>query len=249
MTQYRILNSTIHSSNIKKIRIILEKRLNKKNEPRLITTFNLDFLRLTDCDLEFNEICNNSLYNLPDGFGITSLIRLKYGESINRITGNDIFPLLLDIANKNEYKIAIVGGSTEVSKKVEQKILENFNFKKDRLLCISPSNNFEQNNNENATIIAKVSAFKPNILFAALGCPRQEKWLYKNMNLFGSQVNIGIGATLDYYSGKKKRSPRIMQEIGLEWLWRLINEPTRLFSRYIFKDIPFIIKTILLRKY
>jgi exopolysaccharide biosynthesis WecB/TagA/CpsF family protein len=63
------------------------------------------------------------------------------------------------------------------------------------------------------------------------------------MNSFGSKLNIGIGATLDFFTDEKKRSPTFLQSIGLEWIWRLFNEPVRLFNRYIINDLPFYIKT------
>jgi N-acetylglucosaminyldiphosphoundecaprenol N-acetyl-beta-D-mannosaminyltransferase len=182
------------------------------------------------------------LWNLPDGIGITTLIRLNYGEKVKRITGNDIFPVLLKIANKHSLNLALVGSSEDVLIKSKEKINNKYSNLKDRVLTISPLHFFERNKDINDEVVQTINNFKPDIVLAALGCPRQEIWLWNNMNQFGSKINIGVGAVFDYYSGIKKRSPRFLQKTGLEWLWRLLSEPGRLFKRYFLLDLPYIIK-------
>ncbi len=86
-------------------------------------------------------------------------------------------------------------------------------------------------------------------MFLALGSPRQEIWLSKHKNEIGAIINVGVGSVFDYFSGKKKRCPKFLQRIKIEWLWRLLSEPNRLFKRYIINDIPFFLKTIFLKKY
>ncbi len=248
MIEFNISNIPIHYSNFDELKSLFEDVLNSANGSQLITTFNLDFLRIANEDSQFHNICRNSLYNFPDGFGITSLIKNKYKTKIKRITGNDIFPLLISLSKKNNLKVAVVGASKEVSEAVENKIKKDFSFEEDMLLCISPPQNFEINQQMNEQIVNRISAFSPSIVFAALGCPRQEKWLYENMNEFGSILNIGIGATLDYFTGAQKRSPVFIQAMGFEWFWRLINEPERLFKRYIKQDLPFFIKSYFSKK-
>jgi N-acetylglucosaminyldiphosphoundecaprenol N-acetyl-beta-D-mannosaminyltransferase len=240
---YKILGITIHSLTIENLKLFLSDLLTENNTPKLLTTFNLDFLKIANKDKEFNNICKQTLLNLPDGFGITSLIKRKYKEKIPRITGNDVFPVLIDLALKSDKRIAIIGGTNEVSRKTETILINQYGISQQNLFCYSPSYQFEKDEIENKEVIEKITDFKPDIVFAALGCPRQEKWLYKNMNSFGSKINIGIGATLDFFTGTKKRSPALLQSMGLEWLWRLFNEPTRLFKRYIVNDLPFYIKT------
>jgi len=241
---YQILGIDIHSTNLQNVKTVLESVLNSNSTPNLITTFNLDFLRITTIDPEFKNICTESLYNFPDGYGIVSIIKKKYKEKINRITGTDIFLTLIKLAKEHNKKIAIIGGSESVSQLTEQLLINQYYILSNNLLCISPEYLFEQNKNTNSSIVKKVKEFQPDIVFAALGCPRQEKWLFNNMNIFGSKINVGIGATLDFFTGKKRRSPVFLQKIGLEWLWRLMNEPIRLFERYILKDLPFFLKII-----
>ncbi len=245
---YQLNNINIYSNSINEFELDLLNIL-KENKSRQIITLNLDFLRNTKFNDEFRNICESSKLVLPDGAGITFLIRAKYNTTINRITGNDVFPLLLKIANDNNYRVALIGSTPSVLDKVEIKIKKIYRNLSHNLLCISPKYHFEKDETINLKIVNEIKSFKPDIVFTALGSPRQEIWLYKNMNLFQSKINVGVGAVFDFYSGEKKRSPIFFQNFGLEWLWRLTTEPIRLFKRYILLDLPFLIKSILLKNY
>ncbi len=244
MKIYQINKIDIHSFETDELITKLSNILLSHEKPQIITTFNLDFLRISEQNKEFLHICKNSLWNLPDGIGIIHLIKLKYKIKIKRITGNDIFPILLKQANKQLLNVALIGSSEEVLIKVREIINSKYGNLKDRLLIISPPLHFENKIDINNEVVNSIEEFKPDIVLAALGCPRQEIWLWNHMFLFGSKLNVGVGAVLDYYSGVKKRSPHFLQKAGLEWLWRLSFEPVRLFKRYILLDLPYMIKLI-----
>ncbi len=244
MKIYQINKINIHSFESDKLESKLSDILLSQEKPQIIITFNLDFLRISEKNKDFLHICKNSLWNLPDGIGITSLIRLMYKNNIARITGNDIFLILLNLANNNLLNVALIGSSEDVLDKVKEKINSEYSNLMDRLLIISPPFHFENNIDINNKVVRNIQEFKPDIVLAALGCPRQEIWLWNHMHLFGSKLNIGVGAVFDYYSGTKKRSPRFLQKAGIEWLWRLFSEPERLFNRYILLDLPYLIKLI-----
>lgn len=245
MQIFRLNSVCIHSFTISKLKEEFKDTLMSNCDPQIVTTFNLDFLRISENNEEFLRVCKNSLWNLPDGIGITSLIKLKYKKKVRRITGSDIFHMLLNIANEKNLKVSIVGSEMEVLDKVQLLVKNKYPNLTNNLKCLSPPLFFERDKTINQNIINEIAKFKPDIVFTALGCPRQEIWLNKNMDLFGSKLNIGIGAVLDYYSGIKRRSPVILQKHGMEWLWRLFNEPRRLFTRYVISDIPFYINNVL----
>jgi N-acetylglucosaminyldiphosphoundecaprenol N-acetyl-beta-D-mannosaminyltransferase len=233
---------TISSFDQNQLKQFIIKSIKENSTKNLIITLNIDFLRESKNNAMFHEICKNASIVLPDGIGVTSLINLKYKKKLHRITGNDLFALILDIANENKFKIAFVG-TTEISlKKMILKIEESYpdiNV----VYSNSPSNKFEYIKEENDNIVSELVNKKPDILLVALGCPRQEIWLDKNKEVIGACINSGIGAAFDYFSGVRKRSPKILQRIGLEWFWRLITEPRRLFKRYLINDIPFYISS------
>jgi len=232
----------IKINNIKTIGLLKEELVTilSLGKTSLLITFNLDFLRISYENEKFKEVCKNAKLVLADGIGVTLLLKLKYGKSITRITGNDIFKLLLEIANDKKLKLALVGSSQkslDMLRTKLQKIFTNI-----LLITISPPLLFETQETDNNEVIDELKSFKPDILIAALGCPRQELWLAENMKTINATINVGVGAALDFYSGIKKRAPVFLQKIGLEWLWRLVNEPKRLFRRYVINDLPFFIK-------
>jgi N-acetylglucosaminyldiphosphoundecaprenol N-acetyl-beta-D-mannosaminyltransferase len=238
MKEFVLNDIKITDSTLSEIYMKFKDFISNPSGSKLILTFNLDFLRNAGLNHEFKEVCLNSDMNLADGAGITSLIYLKYKNKIRRITGSEVFELLLQISNELHLKIALFGGSLSAVNAVKYKSLKLFPNIKD-IKAISPPRLFEEDHELNRNLIEELKIFSPNILVAALGNPRQEIWLYKYKDEIGAGINIGVGAVFDFYSGVKKRAPKIFQKSGTEWMWRLASEPRRLFKRYVVNGISF----------
>jgi N-acetylglucosaminyldiphosphoundecaprenol N-acetyl-beta-D-mannosaminyltransferase len=222
-------------------------KLLENNFPSLVVTFNLDFLRISEENDKFNDVCQKADLIVADGVGVTTLIKLKYGVKIERITGNELFSYLLELSKLRTIRYAFVGSSENALSGLKTRIQNEFpNIK--NMFFYSPPYLFEKSSEETNLLIEQLKQFKPDILFLALGCPRQEIWLYENMNTVGAKINIGVGAVFDFYSGFKRRAPLLIQKIGLEWFWRLLMEPKRLFGRYVLRDIPCWIKNAIKRR-
>jgi len=242
--KYLLDDILIYSENVENLKIKIKNILDNKIYPLQIVTLNIDFLRIANIDKVFKEICKDAHIVVPDGIGIILLLKLKYKLDISRITGNDILKIILDLSSVNKLKIAFLGSSKSTLLKIKNAIQENkLNVEVTNL--ISPPLNFEEDENLNKRVIEQLSKSKPDILFVALGCPRQEKWIDKYKDDIGFKLGIGIGAALDFFAGSKKRSPLVFQRFGMEWVWRLISEPKRLFRRYVLNDIPFFIKKVI----
>ena len=233
----------ISSMTKESLKVFFSDELLNERGNNITITFNLDFLRSTTIDKNFKEICKNAWLVVPDGVGVTSLIYLKYGEIIRRITGTDVFKTILTIAEEKHLKIALVGASNSVQKKIIRKLYEEFpNIK--IAAALSPPFHFENDENANKKVLDELITAKPDVLILALGSPRQEYWIEQNKKAIGAKLNVGVGAVFNYFSGEKTRAPKILQVIGLEWFWRLLAEPKRLFKRYVLKDIPFYFKML-----
>ncbi len=122
---YSLDKISIYGNTLAELSYKLKKMLDER-EPLQIITFNLDFYLNTKRNYEFKKICETSKLILPDGAGITSLLYFKYGKRIDRITGHDLFFLLLIIADKNKLKIALVGSTDQVLSKAQNKISQLF---------------------------------------------------------------------------------------------------------------------------
>ena len=203
-------------------------------------TLNLDFLRISESNSEFKSICRSSNIIVPDGVGVIFLLKLKYRGKIAKVTGNDIFNSCLDIANRISLKVGTVGGSeytiNELNKRIKNKY-PNINLK-----SISPKLNFETDPEVNKKVVDEMKNFSPDMLFVAMGCPRQEKWIHAHKNDVGAKINVGVGAVFDFYTGTKRRAPQIFIDLWLEWFWGMLHEPLRLGKRYLLLDVPFLIK-------
>lgn len=205
--------------------------------------FNLDVLRNCALQPKTKLLAESSTRNFIDGVGISFLIFAKYKNKFpKRITGSDIFNASLEFADRHKLRIALLGSSAS--------ILENSIFKITKSFpavviayANAPSFPFDIFSKENDEIISGLNNAQPDLLFVFLGNPKQELWILENYQKVFSKMIIPLGATLDFFSGDKKRAPKIIQFIGFEWLWRLLMEPRRLFRRYIIQDTPFLLKT------
>ncbi|MEI7812398.1 MAG: WecB/TagA/CpsF family glycosyltransferase [Ignavibacteria bacterium] len=242
---FSLSNINISYSDPRQIRdFILKELLLLQSKPVHIVTFNLDFYRIALENTGFYDLCKNADIIFPDGAGITSLIKLIYNRSIKRITGSDLLDIILLLSEQKPFKLALVGSSETALKIIRQKI--TINFPNVNLVnTISPPMFFEEDLVENMKIVCKLKDSNPDILLVALGCPRQEMWISKYKDEIGAKINIGIGGVFDFYSGLKIRSPQLLQDIGLEWLWRLSCDPVRLYKRYLIYDCPFYIKMVM----
>ena len=160
-------------------------------------------------------------YNIPDGIGTVIASKMKDGNISKRITGIDMFELIIKMASKNNLSIYLYGSKEGVASKT-QKILEQ----KDKKIKIVGCSNGYMNQKE---VLKEIKNYKPDILFVALGSPKQEEFIINNQKqLKNIKIIMPIGGTMDVISGNIKRAPEIYSKLHLEWFYRLIKEPKRI---------------------
>lgn len=201
----------------------------KSDRGHCIVTANPEMIVEAQKDAELREIINNADIVIPDGTGIVIASKIIFPKNslAQKITGID---LLYEIAEKfsDSYKIFLLGGREGVAKLTAEKLKEKF----PRVKIVGVFSGDSSEAGDNATVLA-VNAEKPDILFIAYGAPKQEKWIARNLKKMPSvRLAIGVGGAFDIISGRIKRAPRWMRNAGLEWLWRLIQEPRRIGRIY-----------------
>jgi N-acetylglucosaminyldiphosphoundecaprenol N-acetyl-beta-D-mannosaminyltransferase len=149
--------------------------------------------------------------------------------------------MILDISTHIPLRMAFVGSSEKVINDLSAKVTA-FYPGCTIAAAISPALYFENNEKENNAVLEELEKGKPDVLFLALNYARGEIWLNKYRNQIGAKLNIGVGAAFDFFTGSKKRSPLFIQKLSLEWAWRLIQEPKRLYRRYLIQGLPLFIK-------
>lgn len=147
------------------------------------------------------------------------------------MSGSDLFPKMCQLAAKRGYRIFILGAAEGVAERAANNLKEKY----PRLQIsgtYSPPLGFETDESEVDKIIDMINAAKTDVLAVSLGSPKGEKFLYHIQNRLNAALSISIGATIDFEAGNVKRAPKWMADHGLEWLFRITQDPGRLIKRY-----------------
>jgi len=179
-------------------------------------------------DSSFAQDVNNANLVLADGFPLKVGIKYIHKKHQDRISGMDFLPDVMKILNFEGLNVFIIGSTTDVHLALRKTISSTYpNIK--IVGCISPPFNENWNNKSYIELINKANT---NIVLVALGCPKQEKWMAKNHKDIHATL-LGIGGALPVFAGIAKNAPMWMKNNGLEWLFRLLLEPRRLWKRYL----------------
>jgi N-acetylglucosaminyldiphosphoundecaprenol N-acetyl-beta-D-mannosaminyltransferase len=213
-------------------------RLIARREPCYLATANLDFAAQASHDVELQRILLEAELVLCDGKPLVWASHEMGSPLRARVTGSDLVPRLAAEAAAQGWSLFFLGGEPAAL----ELAMANLRNRHPGLKVAGFSPPFAPLlEMEHETIAARIKAARPDILLVAFGCPKQEKWIYMNYRRIGVPVSIGVGATVDFIAGKFRRAPGWMQAIGAEWIFRLAQEPRRLFSRYWF-DLLFFIR-------
>lgn len=229
----------IRMLNVNVLSIFNEELLEKMNYGILITP-NLDHLVKLQKDREFYNVYQKAEWIVCDS-KILLLASKFIGTPVREaIPGSSFFPAYCDFHKDNsDIKIFLLGAAPGVADKAMEKINERIG----RSIIIgshSPSFGFEKNDDECEEIIRIINSTDATVLVVGVGAPKQEKWIYKYKDRFTNiKLFMALGATIDFEAGNIKRAPKIFQNLGLEWFYRLIKEPRRLWKRYLIDDMPF----------
>jgi N-acetylglucosaminyldiphosphoundecaprenol N-acetyl-beta-D-mannosaminyltransferase len=185
----------------------------------------------------FKKIVNNAVVVTPDGQPLTLGLRFLYGIKQERVAGMDLLPDLLASAEELKIPVAFYGGTQEMLDRTAIYLKNNYPRLLVPKLFSPPFRTLTPE--EELPVIDMLNQSGAGIIFVVLGCPKQEKWMSSMQNRVQALM-IGIGGALPVLVGMQKRSPVWMQRRGLEWLFRLSQEPRRLFKRYATTNSYFI---------
>lgn len=213
----------------------------KTERPRYVCTGNLDHLVTLERDAEFRAIYRSSDLTLADGKPVVLLSQLAGGEPLReRVTGSDLFWELARASSVTGLRLFFLGGAEGAADAAKEAVLRRYPA---AVICgaYCPPRDIFTTEAEQARIREKVQASEADILFVGFGAPKQEKWIAANKDLLSVPVSIGVGGSFEMASGLVRRAPVWMQDAGLEWAYRFLQEPTRLWRRYFVRDLPFLL--------
>ena len=156
-----------------------------------------------------------------DGIGAAWAVRVLTGRTISRITGVSLFYELVSQAPKNKWRIFLLGASGDVNEAAREKLLSDY----PGLLIVGNQDGFFESS---AHVVRTINDAKADIVFVAMGSPKQEVWIRQHWNEIDAAICMGVGGTFDVVSGVVKWAPRVFRDTGTEWLYRLIREPKRI---------------------
>lgn len=205
------------------------------NKKKFIITVNPEIIMKSYKNIEIKEmLLNDNNILVPDGISIIKKAK-QYNINIKeRITGVDISSKALEICNKNKKSIYLFGSKKEVL----DKFIININQKYPNINIVGFSDGYVEDKDK---IMQEIISLSPDLILIALGVPNQELLINKYIEKAKKGIFIGVGGTFDVLSGCKKRAPKLFIKLNLEWLYRIICEPTRL-KRFIQNNIVFMFK-------
>ena len=194
---------------------------------------------------DYLNVQNNSILSIPDGGPLSSVGRKRGYNEMQRTTGPDLLDEILKISADKKYKHYFYGSTNETLDKLQNEIKKKYG---DVFIVGKYSPPFRTlTKEEDLQIVDNINKANPDFVWVGLGAPKQENWMYEHQNKVNALM-IGVGAAFDYLAGNIKRAPMWMQKLNLEWLYRLMQDPVRLFSRYLYTNIKFILNAVILGK-
>ncbi len=190
--------------------------------PAQIATVNPEFLMRARQDASFGAVLRRAALCLPDGIGILWAAWLRGSPVRERVAGSDLVPRLAREASQHGWRVYFLGAAPGVAEAAAS-VLAARNSALQIAGCYAGSPDPE----EEAEIIKRVKEARADLLLVAYGAPKQDLWLGRNLDRTGAAVGIGVGGSFDFVAGVSRRAPYWMQRAGLEWLHRLIQEPSR----------------------
>jgi N-acetylglucosaminyldiphosphoundecaprenol N-acetyl-beta-D-mannosaminyltransferase len=207
----------------------------------LVVTPNVDHIVQLYKNEEFRSIYRTARYVFVDGMPIVWFSHLlpKSFHLPARVNGTNLMMLTCEHASRTDLSVALVGGPEGAAEDATAELQAKYpSLKVAGYYC--PPFGFENNQDENQKIVDIVQDWAPDFLFVGVGTPKQERWITENWETLNFHVAMGIGSAIELIAGQTSRAPSWWQNSGLEWLWRLGQEPGRLWKRYLYDDLLFL---------
>ncbi|MFA6321852.1 MAG: WecB/TagA/CpsF family glycosyltransferase [Candidatus Buchananbacteria bacterium] len=224
MDKVEILGVKIDNLSLQEVLAKCETFLNSENQHYIVTP-NPEFLVMAQKNKRFKEILNFADLAVADGIGLIYAASFL-GKKLVRVTGVDLVWWLSELAEQNNCSVYLLGGEEIVAAKTAENLKQNF---PNLIIAGAESGGYIADPQvDDMDLLERINDTQPKILFVAFGQVKQEEWIYSHLDKLPSvKLAIGVGGTFDYLSGSINRAPAIIRQLGLEWLYRLIYEPSR----------------------
>jgi N-acetylglucosaminyldiphosphoundecaprenol N-acetyl-beta-D-mannosaminyltransferase len=199
---------------------------------RFVVTPNVDHAVLVQSNAELRAAYRDAGLVLADGWPVVAASRLLRRPLPERVAGSDLTPALFAAAHQERpLRVFLLGAAPGVGERAAKNIRQRWPAV-EVVGVYSPPLGFERDEQENRAILNRIRAAAPDLLIVGLGAPKQELWVHRHQHEIAARAALCVGATIDFLAGEKRRAPKLLQRLGLEWLHRMLSEPRRLVKRY-----------------
>lgn len=209
-----------------------------KNSKLLINTLNAHCYNITQTDALYREALLKSDVLIPDGVSVVWAYKWLTDKILRKIAGADLFFYEMKRLQQTAGKCFFLGSTETTLTKIKNRA--EIEYPQVEVQCFSPPYKPEFTSEDNLAMIESINSFQPVVLFVGMTAPKQEKWAFQHFD----QLKVGhiccIGAVFDFYAGTVNRAPKWMIKIGMEWFYRLVKEPRRMWRRYLIGNTKFI---------
>jgi N-acetylglucosaminyldiphosphoundecaprenol N-acetyl-beta-D-mannosaminyltransferase len=210
----------------------------RQNESRSVYAANVHMVMEAYDHPDFKEIVNSADLVTPDGMPLVWCLRAKGVKSQQRVYGPTLMLEVLKAAEKEDIKVGFIGSTPDVLERLTENLIGK--FPQLEIALVLPLPFYDPSTEEDRETCSKIEGAGVQVLFVALGCPKQERWIAAHRGKVPA-VMVGVGAAFAFYAGVVKQAPPWMQKLGLEWLYRLTREPGRLWKRYLWNNPRFMV--------
>lgn len=238
MQKVKHINTYVNNVTMKEAIDGIDELINTKKKSYVVAV-NVDVIMKIEKDEYLKKITDEADMVFVDGKPLIWISKMHKQPIKEKISGSDLVPELCKLAAEKGYSIFILGGADGVAEAAEKNLVQQYPGIQ-IVGTYAPPFGFEKNQKELDKINTMISDVHPDLLITCFGCPKQEKFIYENINHYNATVSVCAGATVDFLAGNVKRAPEWMSKHGLEWFYRFTREPKRLFKRYFVDDVKII---------
>jgi len=223
----KILDVSFHNISLDEASKTAVSFLNHNTQSTIFTP-NPEMMMLARRDSQFMEILNSGNLVVPDGIGIVYASRLTKNKIRKRVPGIDLVAAVFEQIKNSEHSVFFLGAAPGVAQAAADAAQTRFPG-----LRIAGTHHGFFTDADDDEIINKINATRADILLVGLGFPRQEKWIARHKCRLNCKILMGVGGSFDVLSGKVPRAPKLFQKLGLEWLFRLLRQPKRIWRQRV----------------
>jgi N-acetylglucosaminyldiphosphoundecaprenol N-acetyl-beta-D-mannosaminyltransferase len=212
--------------------------LKEEGRCRLVTFANVHMVVEARLKPEFGDILRKTDLNCPDGSPLSWVGTALHGDQVSQVAGPDFMPLFCETTASQGYRHFLYGGGEGIAEKTARELVRRYPGIQ---IAGQSSPPFRQlTRQEDADVCRQINESGADIVWVCLGCPTQEKWILEHRDLLNAKVILAVGQAFDILAGVRPRAPRLFRRLGMEWAYRLIQEPGRLWKRYLITNTLFV---------